>query len=77
MFNSLKIFNFISAMLIVFFSPSLFANGDGNIIDLTSHGIGYAAILFFGIAYCLVMLEDVIHLRKSKPVLIAAGIASL
>jgi len=74
MFNSLKVFNFISAIFIVFFSPSLFASGDGNIIDLTSHGIGYAAILFFGIAYCLVMLEDVIHLRKSKPVLIAAGI---
>jgi len=74
MFNSLKVFNLISAIFIVFFSPSLFASGDGNIIDLTSHGIGYAAILFFGIAYCLVMLEDVIHLRKSKPVLIAAGI---
>jgi NhaD family Na+/H+ antiporter len=43
-------------------------------MDLTSHGIGYAAILFFGIAYCLVMLEDVFHLRKSKPVLVAAGI---
>ncbi|TEW52035.1 sodium:proton antiporter NhaD [Psychromonas algicola] len=74
MFNSLKIFNIISAIFIVFFSPSLFANGTGDIIDLTSHGIGYAALLFFGIAYCLVMLEDVTHLRKSKPVLIAAGI---
>jgi len=57
----------------VFFSSSLMAS-TGETIDLTSHGIGYAAILFFGIAYCLVMLEDVIHLRKSKPVLVAAGI---
>ncbi|MEG3754221.1 sodium:proton antiporter NhaD [Psychromonas arctica] len=57
----------------VFFSSSLIAS-TGETIDLTSHGIGYAAILFFAIAYCLVMLEDVIHLRKSKPVLVAAGI---
>lgn len=68
-----KILSVISTLFIVLFSPSLLANG-GESMDLTSHGIGYAAILFFAIAYCLVMLEDVIHLRKSKPVLIAAGI---
>ena len=61
------------ALIAVFFSPSLFASS-GEIMDLTSHGIGYAAILLFGFAYCLVMLEDVIHLRKSKPVLVAAGV---
>jgi NhaD family Na+/H+ antiporter len=63
----------MSVVFVTLFSPFLFASG-GESIDLTSHGIGYAAILFFGIAYCLVMLEDVLHLRKSKPVLIAAGI---
>ena len=73
MFNSLKIFNIISAIVLVFFSPFLFSS-EGDMIDLTANSIGYAALLFFGIAYCLVMLEDVIHLRKSKPVLIAAGI---
>ena len=60
------------ALVAVFFSSNLFASA-GETIDLTSHGIGYAAILLFAIAYCLVMLEDVIHLRKSKPVLVAAG----
>jgi len=60
-------------LIAVFFSPSLFASS-GETMDLTSHGIGYAAILLFGFAYCLVMLEDVIHLRKSKPVLVAAGV---
>lgn len=73
MLSSFKIFNIISAIFITLFSPSLFANA-GEVIDLTSHSIGYASLLIFGIAYCLVMLEDVIHLRKSKPVLIAAGI---
>ena len=60
-------------LIAVFFSPALFAS-NGGAMDLTSHGIGYAALLIFGIAYCLVMLEDVIHLRKSKPVLVAAGL---
>ena len=36
--------------------------------------MGYAAILIFSVAYFLVILEEKIHLRKSKPVLLAAGI---
>ncbi len=68
-----KVLSVILTFCTVLFSSSLFAS-TGEHIDLTSHGIGYAAVLFFAIAYCLVMLEDVIHLRKSKPVLVAAGI---
>ncbi len=43
-------------------------------IDLTNSGIGFAAIAIFVFAYLLVMAEEFIHLRKSKPVIIAAGI---
>jgi NhaD family Na+/H+ antiporter len=43
-------------------------------IDLTSHWIGYTAIAIFVLAYSLVILEEQLHLRKSKPVLLAAGI---
>ena len=43
-------------------------------IDLTSHWIGYTAIAIFVLAYTLVILEEQLHLRKSKPVLVAAGI---
>ena len=68
-----KVLSVILMLCTVLFSSSLLAS-TGDHIDLTSHGIGYAAVLFFAIAYCLVMLEDVIHLRKSKPVLVAAGI---
>lgn len=55
------------------FPSSAFASSF-EALDLTSHYIGYIALLCFAVAYCLVMLEDMIHLRKSKPVLIAAGI---
>lgn len=73
MLQKYKPLSVIMALVAVLFSPTLFAS-TGNAVDLTSHGIGYAALLIFGIAYCLVMLEDVIHLRKSKPVLVAAGL---
>lgn len=68
--NSAKV---IIGFVAFFFSPMLFASGGGS-FELINHEIGYAALLIFGIAYTLVMLEDVIHLRKSKPVIIAAGL---
>ncbi len=43
-------------------------------IDLTDHITGYLALLVFVVAYGLVILEEQLHLRKSKPVLLAAGI---
>ncbi len=43
-------------------------------IDLTGAGVGFAAIAIFALAYMLVMAEEFTHLRKSKPVIIAAGI---
>lgn len=43
-------------------------------INLTGHWVGFVGILIFVVAYALVMAEEFIHLRKSKPVLLAAGI---
>ncbi|WMC09289.1 sodium:proton antiporter NhaD [Oceanimonas pelagia] len=43
-------------------------------LDLTSTGVGVFAVAIFVVAYLLVMGEEYLHLRKSKPVLIAAGI---
>jgi len=43
-------------------------------LNLTTHAVGYAAIGIFILAYVLVMAEEFIHLRKSKPVILAAGI---
>ncbi|MBU2709096.1 sodium:proton antiporter NhaD [Zooshikella marina] len=45
-----------------------------EILDLTRHWVGITALIIFGIAYIVVMLEEKIHMRKSKPVLLAAGL---
>jgi len=42
-------------------------------MNMTSHWAGYLAIAIFVAAYALVILEENIHLRKSKPVIVAAG----
>ena len=42
--------------------------------DLTTHWVGFASLTIFAVAYILVIAEEAIHLRKSKPVIIAAGI---
>ena len=56
------------------FSSSAFASGGGESIDLTNHWIGYTALAIFVLSYCLVIMEEKLHLRKSKPVLLAAGL---
>ncbi len=45
-----------------------------SIISLTHHWVGISAIVVFIIAYVLVIFEEQLHLRKSKPVLLAAGV---
>ena len=43
-------------------------------IDLTRHPVGFLALAIFFIAYGLVAVEKAIQLRKSKPVMLAAGL---
>ena len=43
-------------------------------MDLTGHWVGAAALLIFALAYLLVIVEEFTHLRKSKPVILAAGL---
>ena len=43
-------------------------------MELLNHPVGIISIVIFIIAYAFVMTEEVTHLRKSKPVLFAAGI---
>lgn len=42
--------------------------------DLTAHWVGVAALVLFVLAYLLVIAEEYTHLRKSKPVVLAAGL---
>ena len=50
------------------------SQGAGTTLDLTANWVGYLSIIVFAAAYVVVILEERIHLRKSKPVLLAAGI---
>lgn len=69
----LKLFFWISLLLLI---PSLvFASSDSlTSPDLTLHWVGFTALAIFVIAYILVIFEEQLHLRKSKPVLLAAGL---
>jgi len=53
---------------------TLAAEADPSRLDLTDHWVGFASIAIFVVAYLFVMAEEFTHLRKSKPVMLAAGI---
>jgi NhaD family Na+/H+ antiporter len=66
---------FFSLLLASLFTPDLaMASEHGSRIDLTGHWVGITALILFFVAYLFVMAEEFIHLRKSKPVILAAGI---
>lgn len=44
-----------------------------HVLNLTNHWAGFASLIIFVTAYALVMAEEFTHLRKSKPVILAAG----
>ncbi len=46
----------------------------GTLVDFTQTVWGYMGVLLFVAAYALVPFENTIHLRKSKPVILAAGV---
>ncbi|MFQ6006869.1 MAG: sodium:proton antiporter NhaD [Woeseia sp.] len=46
----------------------------GDTLDFTAHWAGFTALAVFGFAYLVVIGEEILHLRKSKPVIVAAGI---
>lgn len=55
-------------------SDASMASETAQTLNLTSHPAGYFALVIFVLAYLLVMTEELTHLRKSKPVLLAAGL---
>ncbi|EOA9033663.1 sodium:proton antiporter NhaD [Vibrio harveyi] len=63
----------IVAFCCLIFSSSTFAAATSE-LNLINSTVGYAALIFFTIAYILVMLEEYLQMRKSKPVLLAAGL---
>lgn len=67
---------FLNSMLLLLCFPAFpaIASESGVTHNLTASAAGIAALILFVAAYSLVIMEEKIHLRKSKPVLIAAGI---
>ncbi|MGB4810910.1 MAG: sodium:proton antiporter NhaD [Methylophilaceae bacterium] len=65
---------FVTAFSLLCFSSLAFAEINAKPLDLTQHWVGISALVLFFIAYLLVMAEEFIDLRKSKPVVITAGI---
>ncbi|KAF1708977.1 sodium:proton antiporter [Pseudoxanthomonas kalamensis DSM 18571] len=50
------------------------ANASELQAGLTTHWVGFAAVAIFCLAYALVFVEEFTHLRKSQPVMMAAGV---
>ena len=66
----------VTAICAALIPASLFASETvhAGTPDLTTHTVGYLSIAIFAFAYLLVTAEEFTHLRKSKPVILAAGL---
>ncbi len=67
----------ISAMALILLPGAAWASGGhaaAAATDFASSVYGYLGLVLFIVAYSLVPLENKLHLRKSKPVLLAAGL---
>lgn len=63
------------ACLLVFAPMLAFASSEPlPRLNLTAHWAGFTAIGIFVLAYIFVILEEVLHLKKSVPVMLAAGV---
>jgi NhaD family Na+/H+ antiporter len=64
----------LSASIAAFSGSAFAATKTEETLDLTGSPVGILAVILFVVAYGFVMAEEFTHLRKSKPVLLAAGI---
>ena len=62
------------SLLLLLPGVSLASTAATEQLDLTGHWVGVFGLAVFVLAYLLVMAEEFTHLRKSKPVIIAAGL---
>jgi Na+/H+ antiporter NhaD/arsenite permease-like protein len=77
MFKNKKLLALLSAVLMSLVPAVSFAatgTTESHSIDLTATWFGIASVLVFVVAYVFVITEEFLHLRKSKPVIVAAGI---
>ncbi len=73
----MKTFGLSLIMLLTGAMPSLASSGGGEpaeFVNLTTSALGIFSLVLFVGAYSLVIFEEQLHLRKSKPVMLAAGL---
>ncbi|MCJ8312190.1 MAG: sodium:proton antiporter NhaD [Pseudomonadales bacterium] len=64
-------------LMSVFALPAFASSAEGAtspVLDVITSPLAIFAVIFFVVAYALVIAEEFIHLCKSKPVLLAAGV---
>ncbi len=64
----------LAFLLLPFLTAGAHAQDTASLIALTRHPVGYLALVIFFLAYAFVAVEKAIHMRKSKPVMLAAGL---
>ena len=69
-----SIASFVSIIVTILLIPLPAIGAEVTQLDLTGHWGGISAIALFVVAYALVIGEETLHLRKSKPVMVAAGL---
>lgn len=71
-----QIFQRLLAAFTLFLLPAVSwaSAGTGDKLDLTDQPLGLLAVGIFVTAYAFVVLEEKLHLPKSKPVLVSAGV---
>lgn len=67
-------YGFPFLLLLVPFTAYAASTESSNWIDLTLHPIGYFSLGLFVFTYMVVICEECTQLRKSKPVILAAGV---
>ena len=71
--RQIRFCSLIATVLVGLLSPT-FTFAAESAMDLTNYWAGILALAVFIVAYVLVIGEETIHLRKSKPVIVAAGV---
>ncbi len=69
-----KLITLVSLFALGFMPAAAYPASEIILQDFTRHAGAIACVLIFVLAYALVIAEETIHLRKSKPVMVAAGI---
>lgn len=64
----------VCMLALVLFPWAAGAEGMSGLMNLTGHWAGLASIVVFLLGYSLVIAEETLHLRKSKPMMVAAGL---